>query len=165
MVKRNATEKKFKNEDLRRYKYLHFATHGMVNESKPQLSRIFLKNSEDDDEDGSLFSGEIYNINIHADLVCLSACETGLGKVSKGEGIIGLSRALLYAGAENLIVSLWTVADKSTSELMIDFYNNHLHTTTYNTFSGALRKAKLKLIQNQEFSRPYYWAPFVLIGE
>ncbi|MEP2025667.1 MAG: CHAT domain-containing tetratricopeptide repeat protein [Reichenbachiella sp.] len=144
--------------DVKQYKYIHFATHGMVNESEPNLSRIFL-------QDGSLYSGDIYNIDINADLVCLSACETGLGKISKGEGIIGLSRALLYAGAKNLVVSLWTVADESTSKLMIDFYHNHLYSTTYNTFSGALRKAKMKLINDEEYSRPYYWAPFVLIGE
>lgn len=165
LVNRTATESRFKKEDLKRYKYLHFATHGMVNESKPQLSRIFLKNGPEDTEDGSLYSGEIYNIDINADLVCLSACETGLGKITKGEGIIGLSRALLYAGAENLIVSLWTVADKSTSELMINFYNNHLHTTTYSSYSGALRKAKMQLIEGEEFARPYFWAPFILIGE
>lgn len=166
LLNNQATEQKFKNETLKKYKYLHFATHGMVNESKPELSRIFLRpDNYEDTQDDSLFSGEIYNLDINADLVCLSACETGLGKISKGEGIIGLSRALLYAGAENLIVSLWTVSDESTSKLMIDFYNNHLHTTSYNTFSGALRKAKLSLINDEQYSRPYYWAPFVLIGE
>jgi CHAT domain-containing protein len=161
-----ATEQNLKSLELKKYKYLHFATHGMVNESKPELSRIFLKpNNQNQLEDDNLFSGEIYNIDINADLVCLSACETGLGKISKGEGIIGLSRALLYAGAENLIVSLWTVADESTSKLMINFYNNHLHTSTYNTFSGALRKAKLSLINDEQYSPPYFWAPFILIGE
>lgn len=165
LIDKSATETGFKKEELHKYKYLHFATHGMVNESKPELSRIFLRPSYDDVEDGSLYSGEIYNIDIHADLVCLSACQTGLGQLSKGEGIIGLSRALLYAGAENLIVSLWTVSDNSTSELMIDFYHNHLYSDHYNTFSGALRKAKLKLINNREYSKPYYWAPFILIGE
>jgi CHAT domain-containing protein/lipopolysaccharide biosynthesis regulator YciM len=165
LVDNSATEISFKKEELHKYKYLHFATHGMVNESKPELSRIFLRPTYNDVEDGSLYSGEIYNIDIHADLVCLSACQTGLGKLSKGEGIIGLSRALLYAGAENLIVSLWTVSDNSTSELMIDFYHNHLYSDHYNTFSGALRKAKLNLIKDKEFSKPYYWAPFILIGE
>ena len=160
-----ATEVTFKNQQLHKYKYLHFATHGMVNESKPELSRIFLRPTYNDREDGSLYSGEIYNIDINADLVCLSACQTGLGKISKGEGIIGLSRALLYAGAENLIVSLWTVSDASTSELMIDFYNNHLYSDYSKTFSRALRKSKLKLIEDERYSNPYYWAPFVLIGE
>lgn len=158
LTEEDATKSNLTSEEIKRYKYIHFATHGMVNESEPNLSRIFL-------QDGSLYSGDIYNININADLVCLSACETGLGKISKGEGIIGLSRALLYAGAKNLIVSLWTVADESTSKLMIDFYNNHLYSSTYNTFSGALRKAKLSLIQDEQYNKPYYWAPFVLIGE
>ncbi|MFY0689099.1 MAG: CHAT domain-containing protein [Cyclobacteriaceae bacterium] len=161
----NATEINLKSEELHRYKYLHFATHGIVNESKPELSRIFLRPTYNASEDGSLYSGEIYNIDINADLVCLSACQTGLGKLSKGEGLIGLSRALLYAGAENLVVSLWTVSDASTSELMIDFYRNHLFSSSYNTFSGALRKSKLKLINDERFSKPYYWAPFILIGE
>lgn len=160
-----ATEINLKSQELHKYKYLHFATHGVVDESRPELSRIFLRPTYNDIEDGSLYSGEIYNINIHADLVCLSACQTGLGKLSRGEGIIGLSRALLYAGAENLVVSLWTVSDNSTSKLMIDFYNNHLYSSSFNTFSGALRKAKLKLISDPQFSRPYYWAPFILIGE
>ena len=161
----DATEINLKGQQLHKYKYLHFATHGMVDESKPELSRIFLRPTYNDKEDGSLYSGEIYNIDIHADLVCLSACQTGLGKVSKGEGIIGLSRSLLYAGAENLIVSLWTVSDNSTSKLMIDFYHNHLYSDSYDTFSGALRKAKLKLIKDDQFNKPYYWAPFILIGE
>ena len=158
LTNEEATKANVTDKSIMQYKYIHFATHGMVNESEPNLSRIFL-------QDGSLYSGDIYNININADLVCLSACETGLGKISKGEGIIGLSRALLYAGAKNLVVSLWTVADASTSQLMIDFYNNHLYTTSHNTFSGALRKAKLTLINNETYNKPYYWAPFVLIGE
>lgn len=158
LVEADASKTNVTGQSIKNYKYIHFATHGMVNESEPNLSRIFL-------QDGSLYSGDIYNIDIDADLVCLSACETGLGKISKGEGIIGLSRALLYAGAKNLVVSLWTVADESTSKLMIDFYNHHLYSTTYNTFSGALRKAKLSLINGEQYSRPYYWAPFVLIGE
>lgn len=158
LTESDATKSNIANDEIKQYKYIHFATHGMVNESEPNLSRIFL-------QDGSLYSGDIYNININADLVCLSACETGLGKISKGEGIIGLSRALLYAGAKNLVVSLWTVSDASTSQLMIDFYNNHLYSSTYNTFSGALRMAKLSLINDPEYNKPYYWAPFVLIGE
>ena len=158
LIEADATKSNIANDDIKQYKYIHFATHGMVNESEPNLSRIFL-------QDGSLYSGDIYNIDINADLVCLSACETGLGKISKGEGIIGLSRALLYAGAKNLVVSLWTVSDASTSQLMIDFYNNHLYSSTYNTFSGALRMAKLSLINDEKYNKPYYWAPFVLIGE
>ena len=154
----NASEEIVKSKNLKDYRYLHFATHGVVNENNPALSRIFLKESETND--GNLFSGEIYNLQLGADLVTLSACETGLGKVSKGEGIIGLSRALVYAGANNIVVSLWSVADTSTSNLMIDFYGN----ISGNDYSAGLRQAKLKMIRTGDFSKPYYWAPFILIG-
>ncbi|MCP4461045.1 MAG: CHAT domain-containing protein [Cytophagales bacterium] len=160
-VKQFASESFIKSDELGKYKYLHFATHGQVNESKPELSRIFLAPTED--EDGSLYSGEIYNIKINADLVTLSACETGLGKIAKGEGIVGLSRALQYAGANNLIVSLWSVADESTSKLMIKFYDQHLH-NNFDGYNQALRNAKLSLLNSEEYQSPYYWAPFILFG-
>lgn len=158
----DASENFIKGATLDQYKYLHFATHGLVHESEPELSRIFLSSS--DGEDGSLYSGEIYNLRINADLVTLSACETGLGKVAKGEGIVGLSRALLYAGAKNLIVSLWPVADASTSELMIEFYRQHLFSSYSMHFAGALKESKLKMMRSEEYQRPYFWAPFILVG-
>lgn len=160
-VKSEANEERFKQEDLSQYTFLHFATHGLVNESEPALSRIFL--TPNDAEDGSLYTGEIYNLKINADLVTLSACETGLGKVAKGEGIVGLSRALQYAGANNIMVSLWKVADASTSQMMIEFYTYHLSNPSYG-YNSALRKAKLSLLASTEYARPYYWAPFVLVG-
>lgn len=156
-----ASESNFKNEDLGKYRYLHFATHGQVNESEPALSRILL--SPGQDEDGSLYTGEIYNLNINADLVTLSACETGLGKVAKGEGIVGLSRALQYAGANNIIVSLWQVADASTAQMMIEFYKYNLN-NEHHGYNTALRQAKLMLLDSEEYARPYYWAPFILVG-
>ncbi|MBL6445864.1 CHAT domain-containing protein [Fulvivirga sp. 29W222] len=155
----NASEEIVKSKNLKEYRYLHFATHGIVNENNPALSRIFLKESETND--GNLFSGEIYNLQLGADLVTLSACETGLGKISKGEGIIGLSRALVYAGANNIVVSLWRVADASTSDLMIDFYGN----ISGSNYGQGLRQAKLKMIEKGNFLKPYYWAPFILIGQ
>ena len=158
----SASERLVKSDELGQYQYLHFATHGMVDEAQPNLSRIFL--SPDEQEDGSLYAGEIYGLKLHADLVNLSACETGLGKVTRGEGIIGLSRALMYAGAKNLVVSLWQVADASTAELMIEFYKQHLHDPGNSLFAGDLRKAKLSLLQSEKYRSPYYWAPFVLIG-
>jgi CHAT domain-containing protein len=155
-----------KSGELTNYKYIHFATHGMVDENKPELSAIYLASDSTKKEDGNLYSGEIYNLKMKVDLVTLSACQTGLGKVQKGEGIIGLSRALLYAGAQNLIVSLWSVADKSTSLLMIDFYDLMLKDNLSNgDYSYALRKAKLKMIGEGQFSKPFYWAPFILIGK
>ncbi|MEO9873097.1 CHAT domain-containing protein [Ekhidna sp.] len=160
-LRSDASEFNFKNENLGKYRYLHFATHGLVNESEPALSRIFLKPGND--EDGSLYTGEIYNLNINADLVTLSACETGLGKVAKGEGIVGLSRALQYAGANNIIVSLWQVADASTAQMMIEFYKYNLN-NDHHGYNTALREAKLSLLNSEEYARPYYWAPFILVG-
>ncbi len=162
-IRKEASEEFIKSNGLDRYRYLHFATHGMVNESKPELSRIFLSPGEN--EDGSLYSGDIYNLKINAELVSLSACETGLGKIAKGEGIVGLSRALLYAGAQNLMVSLWQVTDQSTAELMIEFYRQHLFFDHVKNFSTALREAKLKMIGSNTYNDPYYWAPFILVGQ
>ena len=162
---KNVQESLIKSGTLSGYNYLHFATHGMVDEHKPELSEIYLAPDTTKKEDGNLYSGEIYNLKINADLVTLSACQTGLGKVQKGEGIIGLTRALLYAGANNLVVSLWSVADKSTSELMIDFYSRLLNNADNADYSSALQNAKLSMIRSEQYNKPYYWAPFILIGK
>lgn len=157
----NANESEIKSEKLKNYNLVHFATHGVVDETSPELSRIFLQ-SESDAEDGNLFAGEIYNLQFNAELVALSACQTGLGKISKGEGVIGLSRALVYAGAKNILVSLWSVGDESTAELMTGFYKQLLENPSAG-FTGNLRQAKLDLLKGN-FAAPYYWAPFILIG-
>jgi len=159
-VEDKATVSEVKSLAVTQSKYLHFATHGIVDELRPERSQICLATGQDDM--GSLFSGDIYSLNLSADLVVLSACETGLGKISKGEGIIGLTRALIYAGSNNLVVSLWRVGDASTSLLMTDFYRSMLQNDDY---SAALRNAKMGMIKSAEYSSPYYWAPFVLIGE
>jgi hypothetical protein len=113
-------------------------------------------------QDGVLHLGEVYNLKLDAELVVLSACETGLGRVARGEGIIGLTRAFLYAGAASILVSLWQVSDESTSDLMLDFYDGMLRRRGR---PEALRQAKLRLIRRQpEYAAPYYWAPFVLVG-
>ncbi|MEM9328121.1 MAG: CHAT domain-containing tetratricopeptide repeat protein, partial [Bacteroidota bacterium] len=162
-IEERATEASVKSANLADYRYMHLATHGIVHESEPELSCIFLRKGQDDD--GSLYAGELYNLKIDAELVTLSACETGLGKIAKGEGIVGLSRALLYAGAKNLIVSLWQVADQSTAELMIQFYQTHLTDTESSTLSASLREAKLKMLKSEDYAHPYYWAPFILVGK
>ncbi len=165
----SASEEYIKSPELKDYKFIHIATHGFVNSEKPELSGIVLSENTAGNNDGVLFTGEIYNLSINSDLVVLSACETGLGKVSKGEGIIGLSRALLYAGTNNIIVSLWKVADISTSELMINFYTNLLadEKAKNNIFlySHSLRNAKMKMIESKQFGHPFFWSPFVLIGQ
>ncbi len=157
----DANEGLVKSGNLGNYRYLHFATHGIVDESAPELSRIFLQTS--DREDGNVFSGEIFNIKLNANLCVLSACQTGLGKYSKGEGVIGLSRALVYAGARSIIVSYWSVADDSTAELMTEFYRILLANPGLSA-RVALQLAKINMIQKRRYSAPYFWAPFVLIG-
>ncbi len=157
----DASEEMIKSISLADFQFIHLATHGIVNQSKPELSRVFL--CPGDMEDGSLYSGEIYNLKFNANLVTLSACETGLGQVAKGEGIVGLSRALQYAGAQNLIVSLWQVADQSTADLMIEFYNHSLN-NSQKGYADDLRAAKLSLLRSDDYYNPYFWAPFILIG-
>jgi CHAT domain-containing protein len=134
----------------------------VVDEFNPDLSRIFLQ-PDKEQEDGNLFAGEIYNLELNANLVTLSACQTGTGKVLKGEGVIGLSRALVYAGAKNMLVSFWNVADESTAVLMKDFYQ-HMLTNGDTNYSIDLRQAKIKLLETEKYWAPFYWAPFVLIG-
>ena len=167
-IGKEVQESLIKSAVLQESKYIHFATHGIVDETNPELSEVYLSSDSTRKEDGNLYSGEIYNLKIKAALVTLSACQTGLGKVQKGEGVIGLSRALLYAGAQNLIVSLWSVADKSTALLMIDFYDDMLKSKEYQLngdYGYSLRKAKLKMIADGRFNKPFYWAPFILIGK
>jgi CHAT domain-containing protein len=159
---KEANEALVKGGSLANYRYLHFATHGIVDERAPELSRIYLQDGVG--EDGNVFSGEIFNLKLNADLAVLSACQTGLGKFSKGEGVIGLSRALVYAGARSIIVSYWSVADTSTAELMAEFYRVLLQQPA-TTQRQALQAAKQKLISGRMYSSPYYWAPFVLIGQ
>ncbi len=163
-----ASEEFIKSEAIKKYDYLHIATHGFVNSEKPELSGIILSDNKAGGNDGVLYTGEIYNLELNADLVVLSACETGLGKVMKGEGIIGLSRALLYAGTNNIIVSLWKVSDISTSKLMIDFYDNFLQGKYNNDlrfkYAQYLQQAKLKMIKENKFGHPFFWSPFILVG-
>ncbi|UII24932.1 CHAT domain-containing protein [Fulvivirga maritima] len=159
LVKGKASEQYLKNDSLASFDIIHLATHGLTNADKPALSQILLQT--DAHNDGNLYSGEIYNLKMNASLVTLSACETGLGKLSKGEGIIGLSRALTYAGAKNIMVSLWNVADNSTSLLMSEAYKN----IPSQNYGRALKQAKLELINTEEYSQPYFWASFILIGQ
>lgn len=161
-----ANEAFIKKGGLSDSRYIHIATHGFVNEDTPELSGLLLAQDSTIKEDGILYSGEIYNLKLKSDLVTLSACETGLGKISSGEGVIGLSRALLYAGTKNIIVSLWKVADHSTSVLMMDFYEELLKHPEESKVD-ALYKAKIDMIKlnNGKYASPFYWSPFILIGK
>ncbi|MBI9067431.1 MAG: CHAT domain-containing protein [Salinivirgaceae bacterium] len=161
-----ANEPFAKSDTLSNSRIIHIATHGFVNEEKPELSGLLLAQDSTLSDDGILYSGEIYNLNLNANLVVLSACETGLGQIKQGEGVMGLTRALMYAGADNIMVSLWKVSDESTGQLMVDFYTKMLKDKkNKKSYSQLLRKAKLEMIDGGTYSHPYYWSPFVLIGE
>src|SRR5213075_2169171 len=123
---RDSTEGAVKRESLRRYRRLHFATHSLVDESSPSRSAVVLTLDNDPEEDGFLEVNEIADLDLDCDLVVLSACQTGRGQLLSGEGIVGLSRAFLCAGARTVVVSLWNVSDNSTSQLMKDFYSKLL---------------------------------------
>ena len=151
--------------ELAQYRYLLFATHGLLDAERPELSALILSlvDEQGRPQDGFLRSHEIYNLNLPAELVVLSACETGLGKQIKGEGIVGLTRGFMYAGAARVVVSLWEVSDKGTMELMTRFYRKLLQEKQRP--AAALRAAQIELWQHRTWSSPYFWAPFVLQGE
>jgi len=155
------------SDSISKFKIIHFATHGFVNSQKPEYSGLLLAQDSLLEENGMLTNSEIYNLKLNSELVVLSACETGLGKIVKGEGIIGLTRALLYAGTKNIIVSLWKVSDASTSELMENFYAELLKSARFSKprgFSNPLQQAKLKMILEGKYAHPFYWSPFILVG-
>jgi len=157
-----ASEARAKSPELGRYRYVHFATHGLLDPREPRLSALLLAPDRAGPEDGFLRLGEIYNLDLRAEIVVLSACETGLGRLAGGEGVIGLTRAFLYAGASKVLVSLWPVSDASTADLMVGFYDELLAGTPP---AEALRRAKLRLLRHHlEYAKPYYWSAFVLIG-
>ena len=158
-----ATESYVKTKDLLRYQYLHFAVHGILAYDVPYLKEptLVLAIDPESKEDGFLTFSEIYGLKMNADLVTLSACNTGLGPRVAGEGVIGISRAFMYAGARAVLVSLWEVADQSTALLMEEFYR--LLAQGINK-GEALKKAK-EYLRMKGYESPYFWAPFVLIGD
>jgi CHAT domain-containing protein len=163
-VRNRATEENLKkNSALNEFSYLHFATHGLINEDRPDLSSIVLNTGRNSGEDGLLQAAEIFKLKLNADLVVLSACQTGLGKLVRGEGMVGLTRAFMYAGTPSVLVSLWSVSDMSTAALMGEFYKNLIKNKYSKT--DALRKAQLTLMADAKYAHPFYWAPFVLIGD
>jgi CHAT domain-containing protein/tetratricopeptide (TPR) repeat protein len=159
----DASESRVKSKDLRQFQYLHFAVHGILAYDVPYLKEPALVLAVDPDgkEDGFLTLSEIYGLKLSADLVTLSACETGLGLSFVGEGVIGLSRAFMNAGARAILVSLWKVSDESTALLMEEFYR--FLAQGINKVE-ALKKAK-GYLRKQGYENPYFWAPFILIGD
>ena len=160
----DASESKVKTTDVSKYRILHVATHGLLNTERPQFTGVVLSLVGNRDGDGFLRTDEIFNLRLGSPLVMLSACETGLGKERRGEGIIGLTRAFMYAGAPTVGVSLWSVSDKSTADLMTDFYKRLL-TKQSPAPPAAMRAAQVAMIEGKKYSAPFHWAPFVLVGD
>jgi CHAT domain-containing protein len=159
-----AREETVKSEKLDEYRYIHFASHGFLDETRPGRSGILFSRAPDSAENGVLRVDEIMRLKMNADLVTLSACNTGLGKLVNGEGMLGLTRAFFYAGARNVAVSLWNVNDSVTATLMASFYRNLNRGLPK---AEAMRQAKLNLIRSPQstWRHPYFWAPFVIEGE
>ncbi|NEP35735.1 tetratricopeptide repeat protein [Moorena sp. SIO3B2] len=153
------------NPELSQYRIVHLATHGILNTESPELSGIVLSLV---DETGNSINGflrlhEIFNLKLPAEIVVLSACQTGVAKDIKGEGLVGLTRGFMYAGSPRVLVSLWKVDDEATAEIMTRFYRLMLKKKL--SPAEALRKAQLEMQQETEWKSPYYWAAFVLQGE
>ena len=151
--------------ELSKYRIVHFATHGLLNNEHPELSGVILSlvDQQGQPVNGFLRLHDIYNLNLPADLVVLSACNTGLGKDVRGEGLIGLTRGFMYAGASGVMASLWKVDDEATAELMKHFYSGMLKDGL--PPAAALRQAQVTMWKRKQWRSPYYWAAFVLQGE
>ncbi len=161
----NASRSLATGGELSKYRYVHFATHGYLDTSRSNLSAIVLSlfDEQGKPQDGFLRTHDIYNLKLPAELVVLSACETGLGKDVTGEGLEGLTRGFMYAGARRVIVSLWNVNDKATAALMQRLYVGMLRSGK--TPAAALRAAQIQMLRTRQWQSPYYWAPFVMQGE
>jgi CHAT domain-containing protein/Tfp pilus assembly protein PilF len=148
-----------------KYAVLHFATHGLLDDRNPMFSFLTLaQTAGDPNEDGLLEAREIINMDLHAKLAVLSACQTARGWVGTGEGVIGMSWALFVAGVPTTVASQWKVDSASTTNLMIDFHRR-LTTRPANPKAEALRQASLGLLRNERYRHPFYWAGFVMIGD
>ena len=147
------------------YRAVHFASHGLLNSRHPQLSGIVLSlvDEEGRPQDGFLRLHDVYNLRFRADLVVLSACQTALGKDVRGEGLVGLTRGFLHAGARDVVASLWSVRDDATAELMRRFYRALLRDGQ--TPSAALRTAQVSMWKEPRWRAPYHWAGFVVQGD
>ena len=150
---------------LSQYRIIHFATHGFADSRHPDLSGIVLSMFDKDGkpQDGFLRAHEIFNLNLPAELVVLSACQTGLGAEVRGEGLVGLTRGFMYAGAARVVVSLWSVNDRATSELMVKFYEKMLKQGMRP--AEALRAAQVEMWKDEKWRNPFFWAAFQLQGE
>ncbi len=160
-----ATRESALNASVADYKIVHFATHGIIDEERPELSGIVLSQVGGDGQarNGVVRLQDIYAMDLSADAVVLSACSTGIGKEVKGEGLMSLNNAFLQTGAKSVVSSLWKVDDYAAQELMVNFYRELTSGTI--TTAEALRKAQIKLRGNPQFQSPFYWAAFTVEGD
>lgn len=168
-----ASEQLFK-EYAPNYDIIHLATHAIIDDVHPMNSRLLFSLNEDSvqnanspDEsaqDGNLYAWELYNMQLNAQMAVLSACNTGFGKLQRGEGVMSLGRAFAYAGCPSIIMSLWPAQDQATADIMVNFYQG---LSAGMTKDEALQKAKLKYLENTDelFAHPFYWASFVVQGD
>jgi CHAT domain-containing protein/tetratricopeptide (TPR) repeat protein len=152
--------------ELGSYRFVHFATHGLLNSAHPELSGIVLSlvDQRGVEQDGFLRVNEVLNLKLPVEMVVLSGCRTGLGKEIKGEGLVGLTRGFMYAGAARVIVSLWGISDEASAELMIRLYQKMLGKEELRP-AAALRAAQVSIWKEKRWRAPYYWSAFVLQGE
>ncbi len=162
-INKEAKEETFK-QLAGNYRIIHFATHGMANNDHPDYSLLAFAEIADDKENEYLYINDLYNMKLNADLVVLSACETGIGKLSRGEGVQSLARGFSYAGAKSIFTTLWSVNDLATSKIVAQFYK---YLAQGKTKDEALQLAKIDYIKaaNNNSANPFLWAPFILIGD
>jgi CHAT domain-containing protein len=151
--------------ELANYRVVHFATHALLNSKHPELSGLVLSlvNERGRPQSGFLGLEDIYNMNLPAELVVLSACETALGKDIEGEGMVGLTRGFMYAGASRVMASLWNIDDRATADQMKYFYRALVGQGMRP--AAALRVAQLRMRKDPRWSSPYFWAAFQIQGE
>ena len=161
----DATIEKVEGDQLNNYRFVHFATHGIVNSAQPAISSLAFstRDRSGKNRQGEFRLGDVYSMELNADVVVLSACDTALGREIRGEGLMGLTQGFLFAGAEKVVASLWQVPDRATSELMIRFYTNLLELNQAPV--EALRNAQIDIAGDRRWQDPYYWGGFVLVGD
>ncbi|MBC7349480.1 MAG: CHAT domain-containing protein [Candidatus Aminicenantes bacterium] len=160
-LRKKASEDNLKSLNLSRYRIIHFACHGLISEKFPQRSSLVLSSFKKSSEDGFLTAREIYTLRLNSELVVLAACQSSRGTIERAEGVIGLPRIFLLAGSQAVISSLWSVNDRSSQELMLQFYRSLLDGQSKDE---ALRQAKLRMMRKGK-SHPYYWAGYILTGD
>jgi CHAT domain-containing protein len=161
----DASRETVMSADLGQYRIIHLAAHGLLDGERPELSGIVLSlyDRQGRPQNGFLRLDDVYNLSLMADLVVLSACQTGLGKEYRGEGLVGLTRGFMFAGAARVVASLWKVDDAATADLMKRFYAKMLRDGLRP--AAALRQAQIEMHGQKARGSPYYWAGFLIQGE